>query len=154
MSRVDEKQTRWSGRASLLFYWKRTLVAGVLLVLGLALPEGHALASAAGWLTALGGLLLGWTLALVFFGGRHWVTSDQVVQSLGVVSRHTEELEISASRNVSVHQGWIERLLGVGSVRLRSEGRDMVLAGVKQPEAVADLIRRGDPGSSSDPGER
>ena len=47
---------------------------------------------------------------------------------------------------MSVRQGWIERLLGVGSVRLRSDGRDMVLAGVKEPEAVAELIRRRDPG--------
>lgn len=143
MPRVDEKQTRWSGRISGLYFWKRYLIAAVLLAAGLADPGPLALGSLAPWLVAAGALLLGWTLATVFFGGRSWVTTEQVVQSTGVVSRHTSELRIGELQGVEVRQGWIERLLKIGSVAVSSQSRDsaVVLSGVRDPDALADLIR-------------
>lgn len=141
MPRVDDRQTRWSGGISFRYFWKRGLVAAALLVAGSSWPLGHAWAPAAPWLVAAGVVILAWTLAVVFFGGRQWLTSDQVVQSMGVVSRHTQELDLRSLTGVAVRQSWIERLLRVGSVRLAGSGRDLVLAGVKDPDQVADLIR-------------
>ncbi len=141
MPMVDDRQARWSSGISLLFFWKRCSFAIVLLIAGLAWPDAHAWSAAAPWLVAAAVGILAWTLAIVFYGGRHWVTSDQIVQSIGVVSRHTQELDVRSLQGVAVRQSWIERWLRVGSVRLATGGRDLVLNGVKDPNDVAELIR-------------
>ncbi len=160
MARVDEAHTRWSGRVSGLYFWRRYLVAGVLLAAGLAnLPDeaaparAGALASLAPWMIAAAVGLLGWTLTRVFCGGRWWVTRDQVVHSLGIVSRHTREFEIAELRDVQVRQGLIERLLNIGSISLSSperKGTAVVLSGVRAPDEVAAVIREQSPSDSDD----
>ncbi len=155
MPRVDEKRTRYSGRVSVLYFWRRYLIAALLLAVGLYLHggaeagAGPGLAWAAPWLIAAGAGLPCWTLAVVFFGARYWVTSDHVVHSLGVVSRHTHELEIGRVSDVEIRQGWIERLLNIGSIWLRTgerEGSAVTLSGIRDPEALAQLIREPTPG--------
>ena len=79
-------------------------------------------------------------LAVLCLGTRWWVTRDRVVQSAGVVSRHTQEFEIADLCDLEVRQGPIARLLNVGSLRSAS-GKRTVLSGIRNPASIAALIR-------------
>ena len=67
-------------------------------------------------LIGLAGLILLHAAAVVCFGTRWWITSGEVVQSRGVVSRHTEDLWLADLSRGEVKQDFVERLLGVGSI--------------------------------------
>ena len=145
MARVDRDAARCSGRTSGLHFWSYYLVAALLVVGGaVTLPAGEgALGALAPLAIALGAIVLLRALAVLIFGTRWWVTAERVVQSAGVISRQTSELDIRHLREVEVRQGRLGRLLGIGSVRVSSAepSEPVVLSGVRGPEHVADLIR-------------
>ena len=141
MGRVDTRATRWAGRISGLHFWRHYLLAVPLLVIGITLRGEFAWAP---WLIVAGALLLLRALALLFLGDRWWVTQEQIVQSEGVVSRHTRELLIEELDDIEIHQSWVERLLDIGSVRLRRAGQEkaeIVLSGVRKPANLVGAIR-------------
>lgn len=141
MARVDTGASRSAGRISGFHFWKHYLLAAPLIVTGITLGDEPPWAL---WLVVAGCVVLARALALLFFGDRWWVTEDQIVQSEGVVSRHTQELAIDELDGIEVRQGWVERLLDIGSVRLRRSGcdkADIVLSGVRAPAAVVRAIR-------------
>ena len=58
-------------------------------------------------------------------------------------SRTSDRVEVIDIDDVTVHQGFIERMLGVGTIRIASSDRtdpELVLPGVDQVRAVADVI--------------
>ena len=99
-------------RTSLLAFWKHYLVAATLLLVARPLLPGPLAVT----LIGLAGLILLHAAAVVCFGTRWWITSGEVVQSRGVVSRHTEDLWLADLSRGEVKQDFVERLLGVGSI--------------------------------------
>jgi membrane protein YdbS with pleckstrin-like domain len=96
-----------------------------------AIPSGG---SWSGATFALTFLLILTLAALLLIGVRYlrWirtvyaVTSSRVIIQKGVFSRDFEEIPITQVRGVDVHQTFLHRLLGFGTLRLSSEGGSRV----------------------------
>jgi hypothetical protein len=100
-------------------------------------PFFAVLPSAGGWtgatfaLAFLGILTLG---ALLLVGLRYleWtrtvyaVTTSRVIIQKGIFSRDFEEIPIRQVRGIEVHQSFVRRILGFGTLRLSSEGGSRV----------------------------
>lgn len=69
------------------------------------------------------------------------LTERAVHADFGPWFRPVPPLDLPAVREVGVRAGPLARLLGVGRVEVRSAGRVLRLPGVRNPEALADLIR-------------
>ena len=137
MSSVFSKSTQIAGRVSVLHFWPHLVGAGAL-----ALLTWSGAAGAFGpWALSIAALLVARAASVILLGTRWWVTDQQVVQSVGVVSRHTSEIEIQTLEDVEVRQSWIGRWLDVGSVLVRAPGRRVVLAGVRHPAELARMLR-------------
>ena len=73
------------------------------------------------------------------------VTSTATRWSVGFFKRRSVEIRHDRLRAVEVEQSFFERLLGIGTLKLPSDGNsedEIVMRGVPDPKAVADLIRR------------
>jgi membrane protein YdbS with pleckstrin-like domain len=69
------------------------------------------------------------------------LTDRAVFADFGPLFRPVPPLELPAVRAVRVRAGPLARLLGVGRVEVRSAGRVLRLPGVRNPHALAELIR-------------
>lgn len=99
------------------------------------------------------GLLLFWLVfPLLLALWRVWQTSRHVYslsgqrfrELSGVFTRNIEELELYRVKDISVHQPFLQQLLGRGQVVLITSDRTtprVVLNAVRNPVGVADLIR-------------
>lgn len=75
---------------------------------------------------------------------RYRVTNERLMMVQGFVSRKTEEVELYRVNDVAVKQNVIERLLGIGDVRVvttDSTAPQRVLQNVRDPDRVKDLVR-------------
>lgn len=74
---------------------------------------------------------------------RYIVTNQRVKKSVGLLSTSTGETKISDIRALTTQQGFVERLLDNGSVKIDSagEGGFIAIRGVADPEDLAELIR-------------
>jgi Bacterial PH domain len=83
--------------------------------------------------------------ALLLLGVRYFrwirtvyaVTSSRIIIQRGVFSRDLEEIPISQVRGIEVHQSFLHRILGFGTLRVSSEGNSRVgnedWIGIPQP---------------------
>lgn len=103
---------------------------------------------AAGWKTLGIGLLVMWgALVLVLtyrrLSVRYRLTSYRFFHERGLLSRTTDRVEVIDIDDVTVHQGLVERLLGVGTIVIQSSDRtdpELSLPGIDEVRAVADVI--------------
>jgi uncharacterized membrane protein YdbT with pleckstrin-like domain len=100
----------------------------------------------------VGGLL--WR-AFALRGHRYRLTNQRLVLESGVLSKTVTEIDIRTVEEVSFHQSFAERLLGIGQISLssstspalpgmpglRAPGRTVRLVGVLDPRAVREKIR-------------
>jgi membrane protein YdbS with pleckstrin-like domain len=148
-SLADGEEIRAETRATALHYFPGP-IAALILILGLdyaAIASASSLLPAVPLLTSLFGgvptgagwsafhLLLGFfliltliVLVLLFARYLEWirtvyaVTSSRVIVQQGVFSREFHEIPITQVRGVDVHQTFVHRLLGYGTMRVSSEG--------------------------------
>jgi membrane protein YdbS with pleckstrin-like domain len=69
------------------------------------------------------------------------LTDRAVHADFGPLFRPVPPIELPAVRAVRVRAGPLARALGVGRVEVRTAGRVLRLPGVRDPHALADLIR-------------
>lgn len=72
------------------------------------------------------------------------MTSERIQESTGVLSRHTEVLELYRVKDLVVEQPLLQRLAGRGRVTLVTSDRStptVVLNCITDPRGVADMIR-------------
>lgn len=69
------------------------------------------------------------------------LTDRAVHADFGPLFRPVPPIELPAVRAVRVRAGLLARALGVGRVEVRAAGRVLRLPGVRDPHALADLIR-------------
>jgi membrane protein YdbS with pleckstrin-like domain len=99
----------------------------------------------------VGGLI--WR-ALALRGHRYRLSNQRLVLESGVLSKTVTEVDIRTVEEVSFHQSFAERLLGIGQITLvssspalpaapglRRPGRAVGLVGVVDPRAVREKIR-------------
>jgi len=98
-------------------------------------------------------------LVIVFFGllglvrvwvestfNRYRLTTQRLFLRTGFITRRSEEIELFRVKDVSVRQGLLNRLVGVGIVTVLSSDDTtpyMVLRGVPGPDKVKEQIRQG-----------
>jgi len=69
------------------------------------------------------------------------VTNKRVIRKTGIISRHTEEMNISSIETVEIQQSVTGRILGYGTVKVTGRGvSDLVFERVSDPMAVKKTI--------------
>jgi len=137
----------WTGSYSPKAMFGSMLAAIVLTVGGLVVVPVFA-NTAVGWRMLGLGLFVMWGgLALVLayrrLSVRYRLTTYRLFHESGLLSRTTDRLEVIDIDDVRVHQGLVERMLGVGTVKIESSDRtdpELSLPGIDEVRAVADLI--------------
>jgi uncharacterized membrane protein YdbT with pleckstrin-like domain len=73
------------------------------------------------------------------------VTSKRTTLVMGILSKKTDELRHNDVRSISVTQGFLQRVFGVGSIEISSAARsdaEIIANDIHNPQHVADLIRQ------------
>ncbi len=62
------------------------------------------------------------------------VTNKRAIFKCGIISRKTQEMKLSSIETVEIEQGVIDRLFGLGTVRITGRGiSDLTLSGIDNP---------------------
>ena len=135
----------WSGTYSPKAMVGLFIAAGVLTILGAVLA---ALAGPIGWLAwAIGAAIVWIGLALLCLYRRMTVhyrlSTYRFFHDNGLLNRVGNRIEVIDIDDVTLEQGFIERLFGVGTIRIASSDRthpELALPGIDDARRVADLI--------------
>jgi uncharacterized membrane protein YdbT with pleckstrin-like domain len=137
----------WNGTYSPKAMFGTMLVALLASVAGLVCVVAF-WNTGAGWKWLALGLLAMWgvlALLLVYrrLSVRYRLTSYRFFHERGLLSRTTDRVEVIDIDDVTVYQGLIERMLGVGTIHIQSSDRtdpELSLPGIDEVRAVADVI--------------
>lgn len=146
----DEPETKlWNGGFSpkaMIGYW---LFAAVLTVVG-CIAAAFATPATAGavWLLVILLAIALWGgLALYYlylrFGMSYELTSQRLIHKVGLLSQTTNRIEVIDIDDVSTYQTFIERLLGVGSIKILSSDTSdpmLVIRGIDDAKRIATMI--------------
>jgi hypothetical protein len=139
------EEVLWSGTYSPKAMLGAFLGAAILTVLGMIIAT---LAGPVGWVAVGIGALVVWgALALVLLYRRltvgYRLTTFRFFHDTGLLSRTGNRVEVIDIDDVTVHQGLIERMFGVGTILVRSSDTtdpELSLPGIDDAKRVADLI--------------
>ena len=147
----DEESELWEGGYSakaMYGSWLGALLMTIAVGVGsvfLGLPIG-AIVFGAFLLVCWGGLAL--LLAIRKLSVRYKLTSQRFVHRSGILKQVTDRIEVIDMDDVTYEQGIIQRMLGVGTIRIASSDRshpELVLIGIDDVRNIAtqiDDIRR------------
>lgn len=143
---LGKEAVLWEGYAAWSqFIWLYMVVA--MMMVRVALLVRSAIPGWGGWL--VGAVTLMGTAATLRRWGRYVVTSRRVVLQNGWTGRDIQSIEHQEIREVSIKQGPLADLMGIGTVVIQSRQDDAVIQfrGLLDPEDVkqriqAALIRR------------
>ena len=143
----EPEQDLWAGS-----YAPRAMVGlwalgGLLTLVGLGLGIGFRFGKA-GWIAVLAAILLMWLWLLVVYsrrrlGVRYRLTSQRFFHEAGLLRHVTDRIEVIDIDDVTCTQGPVERMLGIGTIRLNSSDRthpELVVGGIENVQHVATLI--------------
>ncbi|HBE71707.1 MAG TPA: hypothetical protein DDW52_26485 [Planctomycetaceae bacterium] len=124
--------------------WLISAVGTVAVLIAVALMGG----SSTIWYIAGAGILIWWVLVIATYLYRRFsmhyeLTTQRFVHQRGILIRHTDRIEVIDLDDVSYTQGIIQRMLGVGTIRLTGSDRthpELVLAGIDKVPEIASLI--------------
>lgn len=146
-SQRPEEVDLWHGTYSPKAMVGEALAALGFTILGLiAVP--FAWATPIGWAVFGIGLLLVWGLLFLVLAYRrlsvrYRLTTFRLFHESGLLSRTTDRIEAIDIDDVSFSQGPVERMLGVGTIRIMSSDQTdpaMELPGIENVRAVASLV--------------
>jgi membrane protein YdbS with pleckstrin-like domain len=100
------------------------------------------------WMLALVAIALVWLYPLVLLGYnrlsvRYRLTNQRFFHERGILKRVTDRIEVIDMDDISFEQGLVERMLGVGTIRITSSDRThgrLTLKGIDDVAKVASLI--------------
>ena len=130
----------YSGKAMIGSWLAGTIVTVGLIVAAVLFPPGL--------LVFIGIIAVLWVFLLFTFAYRrlnlHYeLTSQRLIHKAGILSRRTDRIEAIDIDDVTFVQGLIERMFGVGKIRISSSDRthpEIILIGIDDVKRVADLI--------------
>ena len=101
-----------------------------------------------GWLILLLGIAAVWAICaarLIYLrlGVRYYLSTKRFRHEVGILRRKTDRMEVIDIDDVSYEQGIVDRLTGVGTIKIISSDRshpEIVLRGIDSVKAVADQI--------------
>ncbi len=141
----EPEQDLWSGGYSgkaMYGSWLGAVVATIalpivcILVLDIGVLIGFGLA-------ALIWIALAMLLGVRKLGVHYELSSQRFIHKVGILSRRTDRIELIDIDDVSYVQGIIQRVLGVGSIKISSSDRshpELTMIGIDQVEKIADMI--------------
>ena len=140
----DIEQTLWSGGYSgkaMIGSW----LAGAILTAGLIVA---AVMFSEWWMIFAGVIAVIWVCLLFTFAYRrlnlHYdLTNQRLIHKAGILTRRSDRIEAIDIDDVTFEQGLIERMFGVGKIKISSSDRthpEIVLIGIDDVKRVADLI--------------
>ncbi|MCS6318370.1 MAG: PH domain-containing protein [Nitrospira sp.] len=134
----EKELVLWEGGAAWSQFIWLYLIVGIML-LRVALLVRSSLSGWSGWL--VGAVTLLGTAAALRRWGRYVVTSRRVVLRNGWTGRDIQSIAYREIREISIKQGPVADLMGIGTVVIQSRQDDVVIQfrGVLDPE---DVIRR------------
>lgn len=144
------EQPLWTGHYSLRAathlwilsaLWAALLMALYLRFLGTRTQRTDLIALAAGLAPAV--LALGRTLVRRL-SLRYRLTNHRLFTERGIFSRQHDELELIRVDDVSVRQNFLQRLFGVGAVKVLStdpSSPELVMEGIARPLEIKELLR-------------
>lgn len=68
----------------------------------------------------------------------HYKIADQTITTVN--SEYTETVDIANIHDVKVHQRWIDKQFGIGSLQLITHTRKVDLLGIENPKNLSDMI--------------
>jgi membrane protein YdbS with pleckstrin-like domain len=122
--------------------------AGALFTVALLLTAAFASFSGSAWMYSLGLILLVWValgirLLYLQLSRHYYLTNQKFTHERGLLWRQIDRIEAIDIDDVSFTQGPVERMLGVGTIRVQSSDMShpkMELPGIENVRAVASLI--------------
>lgn len=127
-----------------------TWVIAALISIGLLVAAFFLMVPTAMWSWAVAGgvialiwLILGGNLLLTKWSVNYELTTQRFIHRKGLFSRLVDRLEVIDIDDVSFRQGFIERMVNVGSITIISSDRshpELHLPGIADVEKVADMI--------------
>ena len=136
----DEEQDLWSGGYSAKAMYGTWILGGLVtigLVAGMFAFPPVGLAIPALW------ILLAATLAYKKMSVNYQLTTQRFIHKKGILVRVTDRIEVIDIDDVTYQQGIVQRMLGVGTIRISSSDRthpELVLSGIDGVAEVADTI--------------
>lgn len=139
------KDLLWSGSPSqwLNLKWHIAFAATAIISLAaIAFVEGANIL----WLMPLLGMAVWWLWqVLVVKYTKFHLLHERIIIESGVLNKTTNQVELHRVRDYKVSEPFIQRLLGLGSVRIWSIDRNepvFVIPGMKNPRGLHELIRQ------------
>jgi uncharacterized membrane protein YdbT with pleckstrin-like domain len=121
------------------FYWAAAIIAGVIFFFNNNNPGSNL-----EWLLIVPALIVVWTLFkhLKLRMTKLTVSPGKLRYETGMFSRSVRTMELAKVQDVRVDQTLMERMLGLGTIHVETAGEasGLTMAGVAQPQEVADYI--------------
>ncbi|QDU91000.1 Bacterial membrane flanked domain protein [Pirellulimonas nuda] len=114
---------------------------GSFTALGYEQPLAAAAAGAAA--TAAGVVLLYWWVCVM--ATTLTISTRRTELRFGIIQKNTSDVQHDDVRNMQIDQNMMDRMLGVGTIKISSSGQDdleIVAVGFRNPEEIAALIRQ------------
>ncbi len=142
------EKSLWTGGYSPKAMYGTWLFSGVGTVAALIGVGLLAYDQAIAWYIAGAAILLWWCFAIGTYLYRRFsmhyeLTTQRFVHQAGVLIRQTDRIEVIDIDDVSYTQGVIQRMLGVGTIRITGSDRthpELVLRGIDKVPEIASLI--------------
>ena len=136
----EKESVLWEGGAAWSQFIWLYLIVGIMM-LRVALLVRSSLSGWSGWLVGAATLL--GTAAALRRWGRYVVTSRRVVLRNGWTGRDIQSIAYREIREISIKQGPLADLMGIGTVVIQSRRDDVVIQfrGVFDPEDVTQRIQ-------------
>lgn len=142
-----QEEELWSGTYSpkaMIGAWVSAGVLSCVAIVAFILTMPAAL----WWLGLFGLIVLLWgvpALQLLYrqLSIRYRLTNQRFIHQSGLLRRITDRIEVIDIDDITVMQGLIERLMGVGTVRIKSSDRthpDLLLPGIENVQQVAAIF--------------
>lgn len=142
----DAETTVWEGGYSgkaMFGTWVVAAIVSVVLGAAAAIMPAPPLMIGAGVVAALLWLVPVINLIYRKLSIGYTLTSQRLIHRSGLLARTTGRIELIDVDDVTVHQGLIERLVGVGTIKIASSDRtdpELRLPGIDQVNAIASQI--------------
>ncbi|MBC8351044.1 MAG: PH domain-containing protein [Planctomycetes bacterium] len=136
----DEEQDLWAGGYSAKAMYG-TWILGIAITIGLV--AGMFAFPPVGIAIPVLFLFLAGRLAYKKLSVHYELTTQRFIHKTGIFKRVTDRIEVIDIDDVTFEQGIVQRMLGVGTIRLSSSDRthpELVLSGIDGVQNIADTI--------------
>lgn len=144
----------WSGGFSskaMLGTWLLSIVFSIAaLVILVMAPSlfGEKVSTTMVWSIGLGIVIAWWLIAIATFGYQrisvHYrLTNQRLIHKHGILVRTTDRIELIDISDVAFTQGLVQRMLGIGMIRVTSSDRShpvLILKGIDEVDRVAGIV--------------